>query len=268
VLAYITDHQPPFERQRRDYAQARREKVHDVLEPPLAALSGTGNVEAASIDASSPARGLHDLASEYGVYGRCVLVIGSTHRSPIGRVLIGGTGELLVSGAPCPVLVAPKGFATRPPHTIGKIVVGFDGSRESHVALRAAHAVASAAGAALHVVAVAHRSVYRHRDDESAPHDRAGLEVSLHDAVGELGDGIELSLFDGDPVEQLAAAADGADLLALGARGYGPLHHVLVGSVSSKLMRRAPSPVLLLPRPEPGGEDAAAEGVGSGEQTA
>ena len=63
------------------------------------------------------------------------------------------------------------------------------------------------------------------------------------------------TIVEGDPVDQLVEAAADADLLVLGARGYGPHQHVLVGSVSSKLMRSAPSPVLVLPRPAP--EDSA-----------
>jgi hypothetical protein len=47
VLAYITDHQPPFERQSRIYAQARRDKVHVVLEPGLAQLADHRRVEPA-----------------------------------------------------------------------------------------------------------------------------------------------------------------------------------------------------------------------------
>lgn len=269
VLAFITDHQPPFERQRRGYAQARRDNVHEVLEPALAALADRARVEPASIDASSPARGLHDLGLEYGVYGSCLLVIGSTHRGALGRVLLGGTGELLLSGAPCPVTVAPRGFAKRPSQSIANVVAGFDGSLESHVALRAAHGIARAANATLRAIAVAHPSVFRRHDPEGKlPRDREALEAALQEAVRGLEGEVEWTLADGDPVDRLAEAAEGADLLALGARGYGPLHHVLVGSVSSKLMRSAPSPVLLLPRPEPGGDAATVGITGTRKQTA
>jgi nucleotide-binding universal stress UspA family protein len=269
VLAYITEHQPPFERQRRKYAQARREKVHEVLEPALSEFPDHRRVEPASIDASSPARGLHDLASEYGLYGSCALVIGSTHRGPVGRVLLGATGELLISGAPCPITVAPRGFAKQAPQSIANVVAGFDGSLESRMALRAAHGVARAANAALRAVSIAHPSVYRRRDPDGAiPRDRAELEASLREAVAELDGDVDCAICDGDPVEELERAAEDADLLALGARGYGPLHHVFVGSVSAKLIRSSPSPILLLPRPEPGGDGEPAEDVRTGKQSA
>jgi nucleotide-binding universal stress UspA family protein len=262
VLAYVVDNQPPFVRQTRVYAQERRERVHEVLEPALAAFGHQARVEPASIDSSSPARGLHDLASEFGIYGSTVIVIGSTHRGPIGRVMLGSVGEMLVSGAPCPVTAAPRGFAQDSPESIAGVVVGFDGSTESRAALVTAHELARAMGVSLRAVAVAHRSpVARHREAGSAQH-RAALEERLDQAVGELDGDVDGTVVDGDPVKRLAEAADGAGMLVLGARGYGPLHHVLVGSVSSKLMRLAPSPVLVLPRPAPG-EDGASEATAS-----
>jgi nucleotide-binding universal stress UspA family protein len=259
VLAYITDHQPPFERQRRVYAQARREKVHEVLAPAVSALADHGRVEPASIDSSSAARGLSDLASEYGAFGSCLLVIGSTHRGPVGRVLVGSVGELLISGAPCPITVAPRGFAQHAPASIAKVVVGFDGSPESVAALRTAHGLARVAGGKLHAVAVVHDSAHGRHDREAPVRNRMALVARLNDALGGLGETVEGTILEGNPAEQIADVARDADMLVLGARGYGPRHHVLVGSVSSKLIRSAPSPVLVLPRPAPD-EDGESEG--------
>ena len=68
-----------------------------------------------SMDAGSPARGLHELALEQGKTGAPVLVVGSTHRGPIGRVVLGSVGELLCSGAPCPRWWSPPaGSRNRP----------------------------------------------------------------------------------------------------------------------------------------------------------
>jgi len=256
VLAYITDHQPPFERQSRGYAQARREKVDEVLEPALSALEGRSKVEPASIDSSSPARGLHDLAHEYCKYGTGVLAIGSTHRGPVGRVVLGSVGELLVSGCPCPIMVAPHGFAQQPRESIGRIVAGFDGSPESRAALDVAHALQRATGATLHAIAVVHRSVLaRHDGGDTPARNRDALEKLLGEALADLGGAASGEVVEGDPTERLSEAAAEADMLVLGARGYGPRNHVFVGSTSSKLMRNAPSPVLIVPRPAPDESD-------------
>jgi nucleotide-binding universal stress UspA family protein len=44
----------------------------------------------------------------------------------------------------------------------------------------------------------------------------------------------------------------GVDLLVCGSRGYGPVRRVLLGTVSSALLRQASVPVLVVPR----GDDA------------
>jgi nucleotide-binding universal stress UspA family protein len=41
----------------------------------------------------------------------------------------------------------------------------------------------------------------------------------------------------------------GVDLLVLGSRGFGPVMRLLIGSVSSRVIREAPCPVLVVPRP-------------------
>jgi nucleotide-binding universal stress UspA family protein len=61
------------------------------------------------ISDKSPAAGLQALAERQEAV---MVVIGSSHRSSIGRILVGGTGERLLSGSPVPVAIAPAGYAT------------------------------------------------------------------------------------------------------------------------------------------------------------
>jgi nucleotide-binding universal stress UspA family protein len=56
-------------------------------------------------------------------------------------------------------------------------------------------------------------------------------------------------LFSGGAVAVLTDEAQTLDLLVLGSRAYGPVRRVLLGSVSGPLVRQAPCPVLVLPRP-------------------
>jgi nucleotide-binding universal stress UspA family protein len=58
---------------------------------------------------SSPARGLQAIAEEAGA---SLIVVGSSHRSGIGRVFAGGVAESLLDGAPVPIAVAPHGYAS------------------------------------------------------------------------------------------------------------------------------------------------------------
>ena len=56
-------------------------------------------------------------------------------------------------------------------------------------------------------------------------------------------------LLEGAVVEPLAAlGADDVDMLVCGSRGYGPARRVLLGGVSSRLIRRARLPVAVVPR--------------------
>ena len=59
---------------------------------------------------SSAAAELH---AEAVVRGAALVVLGSSNRSVLGRVLPGGTADRLLSGSPVPVAVAPHGYADR-----------------------------------------------------------------------------------------------------------------------------------------------------------
>jgi nucleotide-binding universal stress UspA family protein len=51
----------------------------------------------------------------------------------------------------------------------------------------------------------------------------------------------------GSPAHLIVEAAADFDLLVIGSRGYGPVRRVLLGSVSTALVRSAPCSVLVLP---------------------
>src|SRR6266536_2498071 len=141
LVAYVSAEQPRWSRTERDYQRTLREKVKTVLGPALEALPDSLHAGKASLASSSAARGLYDLAAEEHA---TLLVLGSTHQGPLGRVLIGSVGELLLMGAPCAVVVAPKGFAETATDPLDVVGVGFDGSPESEVAAQSAHALAIA----------------------------------------------------------------------------------------------------------------------------
>jgi len=55
-------------------------------------------------------------------------------------------------------------------------------------------------------------------------------------------------VLDGDPAERLIERSASLDILVVGSRGYGPLHAVLVGGVSGRVVRAAQCPVIVTPR--------------------
>lgn len=216
---------------------------------------------------SSPARGLYELAESERAD---LVVVGSTRRGPMGRVLIGSTAEQLLQGAPCPVLVAPhtsnealpvsaerdRGFAT--------IGVGFNGRPESEAALELAQELAGELGSRLRLLFVVGLPSFAAEGASvfvPFPGDygelAAALEVDarhkLEEALSEVRADTEAEgeMLTGDPAHLLATESErGLDLLVVGSRNYGPLRRVLLGAVSAKLARTAGCPVLLVPRAE------------------
>lgn len=208
----------------------------------------------------SPAAGLHALAEREGAG---LIVVGSSHRSSIGRIVIGGTGESLLSGASAPVAVAPAGY-TAAGRRIQVVGCGFDASPESHRALAWSAELARIASARLRVLRVYEPTVSASvavggglRTASINDVLRRQCEEELARAVSTLDADIDASgtLLDGDPRELLARESGELDLLVVGSRGYGPLRAVLLGSVSSALVRSAQSPLVVVPRAA-NGDDA------------
>ena len=94
---------------------------------------------------SSVGRGLHELCD---VIGADLLVVGSSRRRLLGRVLIGDDTGAALNGAPCPIAIAPSNYSQQPGMT-REIGVGYDGSPESEHALSVARTLAVAGRQAL-----------------------------------------------------------------------------------------------------------------------
>ena len=151
VPTFVVQKPPRFDAQTHEYVRASVRVPMRCSKQARHALPEDTLAEPRSIESGSPARGLHDAAEEEGA---SLIVIGSTHRGPLGRVLIGSTGELLLSATPCAVAVAPHGFRGRKQDSIGVVGVGFSGSDESREALTAATGLARASGARVRAVTV------------------------------------------------------------------------------------------------------------------
>ena len=200
----------------------------------------------------SAAQGLHDFAEEERP---TALVVGSSHRGPLGRVIAGNVASRLFVGSACPVAVAPRGYARRPDTQLRSIGVGFDDSPESWNAVQRAAALGVAAGATLRVIhalqPVIAPPMAPEESERLTRELRAHRELALNRAAASVSKDLraETTLLVGDPVLVLEhEASRGLDLLVLGARGYGPLRRVLLGSVSTELVCHSPCPVLVVPR--------------------
>jgi nucleotide-binding universal stress UspA family protein len=239
---------------------------HDLVTEPTRALeqlrtefAGDGRTAACRVvESVSAARGLHE-AAEAEDAG--LLVVGSTRRATLGRVLPGSTADRLAHGAPCPIAVVPAHWqGTDRLATIG---VAYVDTPEGREALRGAHALARRASAVLRVLTVVkvHLEMYRDIEPQIAARrgktlehvegeHRAVAESAARAAVAELGGAVEVEVdaFVDDVAETLIRVSEHLDLLVCGSRGYGPLHAVLLGGVSRRVAAEAYCPVIILPR--------------------
>ena len=207
---------------------------------------------ATAVRGGSAALGLHELAESERP---AAIVIGSSHRGALGRVLAGSVAAGLFSAAPCPVAIAPRGFAGSDAPALRLVAVGFDDSPESWNAVQRAAALGVAAGARLRLIHALQPVIAPPMaPEESERHTRElrkHREFALRRATESVSKELhaEARLVVGDAVRVLDDEGHrGVDLLVLGSRGYGPLRRVLLGSVASELVRLTPCPLMVVPR--------------------
>lgn len=233
----------------------------------LDGASGAGGAaDLRAIAGATPAHVLHDLAEELHADA---IVIGATHHGRALRLLTGSTPEAVLNHAPCPVAVAPDGFRSARASGLRQVAVAFDGSPEAEHAAAIAAGYARRAGARLRLVTAVNSAaagVYPPPPLDVAAYEemgeiaRAQARGRLDDALEALGPGLvaEAAVLDGDIVGSLLEDAKTDDLLFTGSRAQGPFRRVLVGSVSTHLLRDAPCPVVVVPR---GSGDGAGDGA-------
>ena len=145
-----------------------------------------------------------------------------------------------------------------PGHAVGTIVVGLDGSPDSHEAVRWAAGLAGGLGA--EVVAVHALGLLDQLEPDgpvvpTQPH-RAEIEERAEGLWSEpleaAGVRHRVVLQDGSPVDVvLDVATDvGADLIVLGSRGIGGSPALLLGSTSTQVAQLALCPVTIVPGPD------------------
>lgn len=234
--------------------EVRTLQREDALQVARDAAGEDPALEAHVTGSGSPGRGLVELAEQLGA---AAIVMGSSHRGAVGRVLPGSAGERLLHGAPCPVAVAPAGYAADRPRgaSIAMLAVAYDATPEADRALTWAAGIAARSGARLllvHAVApTAPRSdPERYAEFTEYVHDWAARQ--LEGGVRRLPAGVaaETRVVEGDAAEAIAAEAAraGADVIVTGSRGHGPVARVLLGGVGAWLVRHADRPVVIVSR--------------------
>jgi nucleotide-binding universal stress UspA family protein len=186
-----------------------------------------------------------------------LIVVGSSHRGSIGRVLLGTVTQQVLDASPCSVLVAPAGLATAPSIGMRKIGVGFDDSPQAHDALVLAAALARRVGGELRIIWAAHlvgralpAAFTGYMKPDYFDEVRREVEQRLSEVAATVRDDlfVRAEIASGETVDALLRGSEHLDLLVLGSRGYGPLKRVLLGSVTRAVVKDSPCPVLIVPR--------------------
>ena len=208
-----------------------------------------------NVASTSAPHGLADLAEDVEAV---LVIVGTTQDTSLTRTLLGSSTERLLHGATAPITVVPPGWRQSVPERISSIGVAYLDTRDGREALRIAVRVALRIPARLTLYSVLGQSSERYsylvgRTDEQAFVDKA--RNSFGKALDFAAAGVPAKLeprtvlLEGAVVESLAELGqDDVDLLICGSRGYGPARRVLLGGVSSRLIRRARLPVAVVPR--------------------
>ncbi len=214
----------------------------------VVSLAPDVDVEAVS-PATTPARALLEHA-----HGADTLVVGARGHRILPASLLGSTSTQVSTHARCPVVVvrAPAPPPGRSPH----VVVGVDGSTSSADAIEYAFEEASSRGALLTAV---HASWFLVSEWGSPSSGMTDLEAAVRERERQLAaDSLtparerhpdvevrEVGVA-AHPVEALASASDGADLLVVGSRGRGGFTGLLLGSVGQGLLHSSHCPVAIV----------------------
>ena len=176
--------------------------------------------------------------------GAELLVIGSRRLDPVTGLIVGSVGVELAASAPCPLVVVND--VPTAPGPAGRIVVGIDGfdhengAEQVTAVLDFAFDAAERRNAGLVVVHATGRRGHA-GDEQAAIWSTVEAWAAKHPDVA-----VETVTEPSAPADALLTQAAGADLLVLGAHGWGGLAGILHGSVSRQALWRAPCPVAVV----------------------
>jgi nucleotide-binding universal stress UspA family protein len=241
-----------------EWVAERRAAAEQVLKQARVILGGwgalAGDTTFRAVGSSSAAHGLHDQAEQEQAQ---LIVVGPPAESAQERLFAGGTAHRLLTGASCPVGVAPSGLRDHQLDGLRVIAVAYLDTPEAKSALSAAARLARRTGVLLRLYTVMPEPadvmpLFLGRDAELAFTDvaRKGFQRAIDDAIAGLPQEVQASgeVLTGDVVDVLSNLDDEVDALFCGSRGYGPVRRVLLGGVSARLIGRARAPIVVVPR--------------------
>lgn len=234
---------------------ALREEAARELEPAHALLLASGLQVARIERIGPPAATIIETARQCGAD---VVVMGSGRHGPLGGYAVGSVALRVAPAAACPVVLVRPGV--RLPSEAGlrlRVAAPVDGSPESLQAVRRLVECAGLLGR-LHVDLVHFRPGLTLAAAMLPPHDDVLQEWSGRQSdaaldppvklLTEAGISHDVHRLTGAAGTAIAAFADrqGTELIAMGTRGTGAMHHLLLGSAALKTALASNVPVTLM----------------------
>lgn len=212
-----------------------------------------------SRNARSVPKGLMATADEFDAD---LIVVGSSSAAAHGRLSLGSTAERIAHSSPLPVAMAPRGFRAPIGAMVRRATVAYGGSTGGGELVRAAARLAARADASLRLAAFAVRPATLFADTVPGGEDNLVVEqwakrtnAAIHAELDEVRrlpdvpDEIDAVLGQGyswpEAIDSIGWT-DG-DVLVVGSSRGGPVARVFLGSRSSKILRNAPVPVIVVP---------------------
>jgi nucleotide-binding universal stress UspA family protein len=242
---------------RHAYARALEDEAEAALE--WVARPHTGfPPERRAVAATSVTLGLQQVATAEDALA---IVVGPSRRAPLGQIVPGNVGLRLLHGAPCAVAVAPRGYRANAPAGIREIGVGYVAGLGADEAVSAAVGLAARTGAAVRVrsvvepLAVTAEMPLARGYGELEETARLSLTQRMRRAIDDVATpvGVSGEVVDGYADDELAQFSREIDLLVCGSPGDGPVGSVMLGSVSTGVLRKGHCPLLVVPRGVRGG---------------
>jgi len=234
---------------------ALHEEGEHQLERARTLLGAAGYDVESIVRLGSPARTILEVAAKRGAD---ILVMGSGRQGMLGGYAMGSVALRVAPAAHCPVVLVKPDASL--PASLGaslRVTAPVDGSREALTAVQRL-AVCTALLGAIHVDLVHFRAGLTLAGAMLPPHDDVLRDWSGSESDAALAGPAQVLSAAGIPhdLHRLTGAADvaiaafakdhGAGLIAMGTRGMGAMHHLVLGSVALRTAHLSDVPVALL----------------------
>jgi nucleotide-binding universal stress UspA family protein len=189
--------------------------------------------------------------------------VGSSPAGGFGRVALGSVTDRLLHSSPIPIALAPRGYRCNAAARVTRVTAAYGGAGDADDLVLAAAGIAARVGATLRLASFAVRArppvvagVGRVADDtiveewvreiRSAAESALAAVRALPSAPGGLESVVGRGESWAEAVEDVEW--DDGDVLVVGSSAIGPVARVFLGSRASKIVRRSPVPVVVVPR--------------------